>query len=152
MHWRTAFNVAYTFTGRHEQAEDLTQDVFVRLFKSLKRFDSPANFQTWLSSVSRNFCIDCYRGARKERETVARDVDPAAPRPVWPAADVEAELQARDRVALLRDIQELSYQEIEQQPDLPEGAMKSRINRWRSELARHVRDLRSTQEFVGAKE
>src|SRR5262245_62399740 len=74
-HWRRVFNIAYKFTGRHDEAEDLTQDVFLKIFKSLKTFDRRANFQTWLVSVSRNLCIDHYRSVRKERETIDRDVD-----------------------------------------------------------------------------
>src|SRR4030095_14934319 len=44
---RKVFNVAYKFVGRHDQAEDLTQDVFLKLYKSLDTFDRRANFQTW---------------------------------------------------------------------------------------------------------
>src|SRR5688572_4821357 len=74
---RKVFNVAYKFVGRHDQAEDLTQDVFLKLYKSLDTFDRRANFQTWLISVSRNLCIDHYRAVRKERENINRDVDPS---------------------------------------------------------------------------
>ena len=74
-HWRKVFNVAYKFVGRHDEAEDLTQDIFLKIFKSLDTFDRRANFQTWLISVSRNLCIDHYRSVRKERETIDRDVD-----------------------------------------------------------------------------
>ena len=69
-HRRRVFNVAYKFVGKHDEAEDLTQDIFLKLFKSLDTFDRRANFQTWLISVSRNLCIDHYRRVRKERETV----------------------------------------------------------------------------------
>src|SRR5881392_1282466 len=75
-YWRKVFNTAYKFVGRHEQAEDLTQEIFLKIFKSLGTFDRRANFQTWLISVSRNLCIDHYRSVRKERETINRDVDP----------------------------------------------------------------------------
>jgi RNA polymerase sigma-70 factor (ECF subfamily) len=75
LYWRRVFNIAYKFVGRHDQAEDLTQDVFLKLFKSLNTFDRRANFQTWLISVSRNLCIDHYRSVRKERETINLDVD-----------------------------------------------------------------------------
>src|SRR5258706_9081469 len=74
--WRKVFNVAYKFVGRHDEAEDLTQDIFLKVFKSLDTFDRRANFQTWLISVSRNLCIDHYRSVRKERETIDRAVDP----------------------------------------------------------------------------
>src|SRR5438067_3514930 len=101
-HWRKVFNVAYKFVGKHDQAEDLTQDIFLKVFKSLETFDRRANFQTWLISVSRNLCIDHYRSVRKERETIDRDVDAASLSPA--SADVSpiAALEQRDRVTLLR--------------------------------------------------
>ena len=81
-HWRKVFNVAYKFVGRHDEAEDLTQDIFLKIFKALHTFDRRANFQTWLISISRNLCIDHYRSVRKERETMARDVDASDLQPV----------------------------------------------------------------------
>jgi RNA polymerase sigma-70 factor (ECF subfamily) len=155
-HWRRVFNVAYKFTGRYDEAEDLTQDVFLKLFKSLDTFDRRANFQTWLTSVSRNLCIDHYRSVRRERETMNRTVDPDTLTPVAPTASPQAVLEQQDRVALLRaaldrltpplrtavmlrDIQELTYQEIADRLGLPEGTVKSRINRGRAELARQIR-------------
>src|SRR5438094_5837842 len=74
-HWRKVFNIAYKFVGKHDEAEDLAQDIFLRIFKSLDTFDRRANFQTWLISVSRNLCIDHYRSIRKERESNDRNVD-----------------------------------------------------------------------------
>ena len=159
LHWRRVFNVAYKFVGRHDLAEDLTQDIFLKIFKSLDTFDRRANFQTWLISVSRNLCIDHYRSVRKERQTIDRDVDASELTPAAVEAGPIAALEQRDRVTLLRealaalppalrtavvmrDIQELSYQEIASRLDLPEGTVKSRINRGRSELARQVRRIR----------
>src|SRR5260221_12440569 len=69
-HWRKVFNVAYKFVGKHDEAEDLTQEIFLKIFKSLNTFDRRANFQTWLISVSRNWCIDHYASVRKERERI----------------------------------------------------------------------------------
>ena len=155
-YWRKVYNIAYKFVGRHDQAEDLAQDVFLKLFKSLDTFDRRANFQTWLISVSRNLCIDHYRRVRKERETIDRDVDADGLSPAAPGEDPLAALEQRDRVALLRqalaglpeplraavvmrDLQELSYQEIADRLRLPEGTVKSRINRGRTELARRLR-------------
>jgi RNA polymerase sigma-70 factor (ECF subfamily) len=162
-HWRKVFNIAYKFTGKHDEAEDLTQDVFLKIFKSLDTFDRRANFQTWLVSVSRNLCIDHYRSVRKERETIDRDVDPGELTPSAPTLSPIAALEQRDRVnllkkamdqlpptlrsaVLLRDIQELSYQEIADRLHLPEGTVKSRINRGRTELARQIRRLRDELE------
>jgi RNA polymerase sigma-70 factor (ECF subfamily) len=158
-YWRKVFNVAYKFVGKHDEAEDLTQDIFLKIFKSLDTFDRRANFQTWLISVSRNLCIDHYRSVRKERETIDRGVDASDLAPAAPEPGPIAALEQRDRVVLLRqamaalpetlrtavllrDIQELSYQEIADRLRLPEGTVKSRINRGRTELARQIRKLR----------
>jgi RNA polymerase sigma-70 factor (ECF subfamily) len=162
---RKVFNVAYKFVGRHDQAEDLTQDVFLKLYKSLDTFDRRANFQTWLISVSRNLCIDHYRAVRKERETINRDVDPSEFAPASSDVRADTQLEQRDRVKLLRraldklaptlrtavmlrDIQELTYQEIADRLHLPEGTVKSRINRGRTELARQIQRLREEQDAV----
>jgi len=75
LYWRKVFNIAYKFVGRHDEAEDLTQDVFLKLFKSLKTFDRRANFSTWLISISRNLCIDHYRSVRREHDAVTHDID-----------------------------------------------------------------------------
>jgi RNA polymerase sigma-70 factor (ECF subfamily) len=165
-YWRKVFNVAYKFVGKHDEAEDLAQDIFLKIFRSLDSFDRRANFQTWLISVSRNLCIDHYRSVRKERETIDRGVDAAELSPQSSDAGPIAALEQRDRVlllrqalaalpetlrtaVLLRDIQELSYQEIADRLRLPEGTVKSRINRGRTELARQIRKLRGDV-FTGA--
>jgi RNA polymerase sigma-70 factor (ECF subfamily) len=158
-HWRKVFNVAYKFVGKHDEAEDLTQDIFLKIFRSLHTFDRRANFQTWLISVSRNLCIDHYRSVRKERQTINRDVDPGDLTPASRDVSAYAALEQQDRVVLLRaamqqlpetlrtavmlrDICELTYQEIADQLHLPEGTVKSRINRGRTELARQIQLLR----------
>src|SRR3954467_1983902 len=99
---RKVFNVAFKFVGKHDEAEDLTQDIFLKIFKSLDTFDRRANFQTWLISVSRNLCIDHYRSVRKERETIDRDVDTSELAPAAPEPGPIAALEQRDRVAVLR--------------------------------------------------
>src|ERR1700757_3997735 len=86
LHWRKVFNVAYKFVGKHDEAEDLAQDIFLKIFKSLDTFDRRANFQTWLISISRNLCIDHYRSVRKERETIDRQVDAGGLTPPAPDA------------------------------------------------------------------
>jgi RNA polymerase sigma-70 factor (ECF subfamily) len=160
--WRKVFNVAYKFVGKHDQAEDLTQDIFLKIFKALATFDRRANFQTWIISISRNLCIDHYRSVRKERQTIAREVDAGDLQPVssdrGPYAAAEHQdlrillrqalhlLPATLRTAVvLRDLQELSYQEIAERLRLPEGTVKSRINRGRLELARQLKRLQDKQ-------
>jgi RNA polymerase sigma-70 factor, ECF subfamily len=156
---RKVFNVAYKFVGRHEEAEDLTQDIFIKIFKSLGTFDRRANFQTWLISVSRNLCIDHYRSVRQERQAIDYQVDPNELSPASGDPGPIAAIEQQDRVVLLRealaalpeslrkavlmrDIQELTYQEIADRLHLPEGTVKSRINRGRTELARQIRKMR----------
>jgi RNA polymerase sigma-70 factor (ECF subfamily) len=160
--WRKVFNVAYKFVGKHDEAEDLTQDIFLKIFKALASFDRRANFQTWIISISRNLCIDHYRSVRKERQTIAREVDAADLQPVSSdrgpyAAAEHQDLRVLLRQALqvlpvtlrtavvLRDLQELSYQEIADRLGLPEGTVKSRINRGRLELARQLKRLQDKQ-------
>ncbi|HOC18653.1 MAG TPA: sigma-70 family RNA polymerase sigma factor [Vicinamibacterales bacterium] len=159
-HWRKVFNVAYKFVGSHEQAEDLTQDIFLKIFRSLETFDRRANFQTWLISVSRNLCIDHYRSVRRERQLIDRELRSedaiavsrtASPLKTLENRDLAAELRqalqglpaALRTAVLLRDIHELSYQEIAERLHLPEGTVKSRINRGRRELARRIQRLRA---------
>ncbi len=168
IYWRKVFNVAYKFVGRHDEAEDLTQDIFLKVFRSLGTFDRRANFQTWLVSVSRNLCIDHYRSVRKERETVDRAVDASTLSPVSRETSPYAAVEQHDRVALLRealeslpptlrtavvmrDLQELSYQEIADRLRVPVGTVKSRINRGRGELAIQIQRLRAAADAVVAR-
>ncbi len=158
-YWRKVFNVAYRFVGTYEEAEDLTQEIFLKVFRSLNTFDRRANFQTWLISVSRNFCIDRYRSGRRDRAVFAREVNAADVQAEAPGPSPQARVELQDRVALLRealralspplrtavllrDIHELSYQEIADQLGVAEGTVKSRINRGRAELARQIVALR----------
>jgi RNA polymerase sigma-70 factor (ECF subfamily) len=160
--WRKVFNVAYKFVGKHDEAEDLTQDIFLKIFKALNTFDRRANFQTWIISISRNLCIDHYRSVRKERQTIAREVDTGDLQPAstdrgpYHAAEHQdlrgllrqglQALPATLRTAVvLRDLQELSYQEIAEQLGLPEGTVKSRINRGRIELGHQLKRLQDKQ-------
>lgn len=155
---RRVFNIAFKFTGRHDVAEDLTQEIFLKVFRGLERFKRDADFTTWLSSVARNYCIDHYRSVRREREVMTPDnaaVDVASDHGVSPLRKLEDE----DRRALLRagldqlppklreavvlrDLQEMTYQEMAERLSLPEGTVKSRINRGREELARLLRRAR----------
>ena len=160
--WRKVFNVAYKFVGKHDEAEDLTQDIFLKIFRALATFDRRANFQTWIISISRNLCIDHYRSVRKERQTIAREVDAGDLQPISSERGPYAAAEHQDLRALLlqalqvlpgtlrtavvlRDLQELSYQEIADRLGLPEGTVKSRINRGRLELARQLKRLQDKQ-------
>ena len=149
---RKVFHISYKFTGRHDEAEDLTQEILLKVFRSLEKFNRDADFSTWLSSVARNYCIDRYRAHKREREVlvedlVAFDLAPAS------SGNPHRALEDRDRrtflregldrlpdklreAVVLRDLQGLTYQEMAERLELPEGTVKSRINRGREELAR----------------
>ncbi len=71
---RKVFHISYKFTGRHDDAEDLTQEIFLKVFKSLEKFHRDADFSTWLSSVARNYCIDRYRARKREKEVLVEDL------------------------------------------------------------------------------
>src|SRR5262249_44950972 len=131
--------------------------------KSLDTFDRRADFPNRLFKVSRELCIDHYPSVWQERETRERDVgstpvtppSPRTPRPTAPPQHRDPVAQLRHAAAalpatlrtavLMRDIQECSYHEIARKLKLPEGTVKSRINRGRTELARQIRKLRGEQ-------
>ncbi len=155
---RRVFGIAYKFTGRYEESQDLTQEIFLRVFKSLDKFDQNADFGTWLYSVSRNHCIDHYRSGRRERELLVRHELSLEDFPSG-RFDPHRAVELRDKKKLLvlalsnlpeklreavvlRDIKELTYQEIVDRLDLPEGTVKSRINRGRQELGRALLAMR----------
>jgi RNA polymerase sigma-70 factor, ECF subfamily len=150
---RKVFHIAYKFTGRHDDAEDLTQEIFLKVFKSLEKFNRDADFSTWLSSVARNFCIDHYRASKREKEVLVEDLVAFDLAPASAGSSPHRQLEDRDRrsflrrglealpeklreAVILRDLQGLSYQEMADRLHLPEGTVKSRINRGREELSR----------------
>jgi len=150
---RRVFHIAYKFTGKHDDAEDLTQEIFLKVFKSLDKFNQSADFSTWLGSVARNYCIDHYRASKREREVLVEDLVAFDLAPASAGSNPYRALEDRDRrsflrrgldslpaklreAVVLRDLQGLSYQEMADQLGLPEGTVKSRINRGREELSR----------------
>jgi RNA polymerase sigma-70 factor (ECF subfamily) len=152
---RRVFHIAYKFTGRHAEAEDLTQEIFLKLFRSLDKFHRDADFSTWLSSVARHYCIDHYRASKREREVLVDDLlafdhaeaSSGNPQRALEDRDVKGlvrrgldQLPRKLREAVvLRDLRGLSYQEMAERLGLPEGTVKSRINRGREELMRRLR-------------
>ena len=158
-HTRQVYGLCFRFTNSAQEAQDLTQDVFLRVFKTIKTFRSAeGSFHTWLARVTRNLLIDHYRRTRQERVTDSIEEQlpmlqekgaAAAGRPDQALAGREASeiLQATlqklspdlSEAVILRDLQEMEYREIADVLDIPEGTVKSRINRGRAELARLLR-------------
>jgi len=159
LHTRRVYALCYRFTGSGSEAQDLTQEVFLRVFRTIRTFRSTeGSFATWLARVTRNLLIDHYRRSRQERVTdsieeqlpvLEEEGAAASARPDHVLAGREASeiLQAtlqklspdlREAV-ILRDLQEMEYREIAGVLSIPEGTVKSRINRGRAELARLLR-------------
>jgi RNA polymerase sigma-70 factor, ECF subfamily len=158
-HTRRIYNLCYRFTGRTQEAEDLTQDVFLRVYRTLGSFQgSQGSFTTWLTSLTRNLLIDHYRKHKKERLDVSVDdentADVVEPNVTFTRPDVvliELESSQAIQVAIeklspdlreaviLRDMQEMEYREISTVLGVPEGTVKSRINRGRAALGQILR-------------
>jgi RNA polymerase sigma-70 factor (ECF subfamily) len=151
-HRRRVFNIAYQLVGRFDEAQDLTQDLFLKIYGALRRYDTSRNFVFWLTKITKNLCIDHYRQRRRERELfsesdeVLKVLESVRGNPYTRVRQLEkAEFLRRGletlspdlrEAVVLRDIQELTYDEIAQKLQIPEGTVKSRINRGRTELAR----------------
>jgi RNA polymerase sigma-70 factor (ECF subfamily) len=152
---RKVFGLAYRFTGRVDEAEDLTQEVFVKVYQTLHRYrEADGPFGGWLTAVARNHSIDNYR--RRKQEMLRRSDDETAlarmpARGEHPVTGLErqerASLVHRGLRALppdlrlpliLCDLQGMPYDEIAAELGVPLGTVKSRINRARLELAKRL--------------
>jgi len=154
---RKVFGIAFKFTGRFEEAEDLTQEIFLKVFKALATYKKEQDFSWWLVSISRNACIDYYRSVKRERKVFSENLDRIKEfkfEGLSPQGNLEAaersrmlrqrlgELPEDLRVVLiLRDLKGLSYKEIADQLGLVEGTVKSRIHRGRAELAEKIKGI-----------
>ena len=158
-HTRQVYGLCFRFTNSTQEAQDLTQDVFLRVFKTIRTFRSAeGSFHTWLARVTRNLLIDHYRRTRQERVTDSIEEQLPMLEEVGGAAAVRPDQAMAGREAseilhatlqklspdlreavILRDLQEMEYREIAEVLDIPEGTVKSRINRGRAELARLLR-------------
>src|SRR3954452_10106428 len=159
LHTRQIYGLCFRFTNSAQEAQDLTQDVFLRVFKTIKSFRSTeGSFHTWLARVTRNLLIDNYRRTRQERVTDSIEEQLPMLEETGGAASVRPDHALAGREAseilqltlqklspdlreavILRDLQEMEYREIADVLDIPEGTVKSRINRGRAELARLLR-------------
>ncbi|HET9087098.1 MAG TPA: RNA polymerase sigma factor [Acidobacteriaceae bacterium] len=162
LQYRRVYGICYRFTGSSGDSEDLTQEVFLKVYRNLKSFDvERGSFQSWLTTLTRNLLVDHFRRTRSEQTTHSLDAgwdDPDSMQS--PAETVESrnlnplevsmsrEIQAMVQKALLhvspelreavilRDLKDMDYKEIAQVLRIPEGTVKSRISRGRMELAR----------------
>lgn len=160
-HHRRVYGLCFRFTGNAADAEDLTQDVFLKIYSNLTSFDTArGSLQVWITTMTRNLLVDNFRRTKNLRVTGSLDegwdesdeLRPAdrlaahTPSPHETAAQKELAKMVQDALAkvsvelreavILRDLQDMDYKEIAQVLEIPEGTVKSRISRGRAELAR----------------
>ncbi|MBC8358290.1 MAG: RNA polymerase sigma factor [Candidatus Aminicenantes bacterium] len=148
---KNIFNMAYQFAGSYQEAEDLTQDIFLKLYNSLAKYDFKRNFSAWLLTLAKNHLIDQYRKTKWEKKT--RDdfneynlSSEAFENPEEGALKEESKKIIWESInnlppeirmtVILRDIQGKNYNEIAEIMSLPLGTVKSRVNRGRLQLAK----------------
>ncbi len=161
-HTRLVYGIAYRFTGNHSTAEDLTQETFLRVFRSLGTFRAAeASFTTWLTRLTRNLLIDHYRSSSQDRVTESSQAHHGFERFTARTANhPERMLAAREAADLVesillllepelretivyRDLEDMDYSEIAAAVGIPVGTVKSRLNRARTELLRLTRRYRA---------
>jgi RNA polymerase sigma-70 factor (ECF subfamily) len=159
---RRIYNICYRFTGSQDDAQDLTQEVFIKVYRTLSSYDlDKGSFQTWVTTMTRNLLVDHFRKSRQDRATDSIEepagaeddspslldrIEDAGPTPDQRLLTREKQQmvhlalqklspELREAV-ILRDLQDMDYRDIALALKVPEGTVKSRINRGRTELGR----------------
>jgi len=159
---RRIYNICYRFAGSADDAQDLTQEVFIKMYRMMSSYDSGrAAFMTWVTTITRNLLVDHFRKTKQDRMTETLDGASSEHEDAMPLSDripdkgapPDARVQSREagetvhhalqklspelrEAVILRDLQDMDYREIAAVLRVPEGTVKSRINRGRAELAR----------------
>jgi RNA polymerase sigma-70 factor (ECF subfamily) len=157
------YNMSHRILGNREDALDISQEVFLTVYRGLQRFEARSRFGTWLYRVTVNRCRDELRrrGSRKHRQPYSLDaaaeddraLEPRSNDPAPAERAVAAETQrlveeaisrlpgdARE-VLVLRDTEDLSYDEIAEIIEVPVGTVRSRLNRARTLLRERLRPI-----------
>ena len=165
---RRVFHIAYKFTGKHDEAEDLTQEIFVKMYRSIGTFNGKSKFSTWLYTIARNICIDHQRKMKFRAHASLEAAQPgknqalgdrlANPGPSTErlaaggllkeriAAAVEALPLEQREVFLLRQLQGLAFNEIAGVVGAPANTVKSRMRYALERLQEVLRDLEEPDE------
>jgi RNA polymerase sigma-70 factor, ECF subfamily len=158
---RRAYSLCLRFTGSPTDAQDLTQEVFFRVYRSLGTFrPAEGSFSVWLTRLTRNLLIDHYRRTKSQRVTDSME-EKLTELENRPESRMSADESLRSREAgelleealkrlspelreavILRDLEQMEYKEIAETLNVPEGTVKSRINRGRTELGRLLRKMK----------
>jgi RNA polymerase sigma-70 factor (ECF subfamily) len=153
------FNMSYQFSGNYPEAEDLTQEIFLKLYNALSKYDFEKDFTAWLLTLAKNYLIDQYRKTKWER--TKRDnfndhyltstfegpengiVRAEYKKIIWESLNrLSSDIRM---VIILRDIQEKKYEEIAEIMGLPLGTIKSRVNRGRLQLAKILNEKKEKE-------
>jgi len=159
---RRIYNICYRFAGSGNDAQDLTQEVFIKMFRTLSSYDVERGaFMTWVTTITRNLLVDHFRKSKQDRMTDSLDATPSEHEDAMPLSEkiedkaptADTGVQSREtrelvhstlqklspelrEAVILRDLQDMDYKDIATVLKVPEGTVKSRINRGRAELAR----------------
>jgi RNA polymerase sigma-70 factor (ECF subfamily) len=159
---RRIYNICYRFAGSGDDAEDLTQEVFIKMYRTLNSYDVDRGaFITWVTTITRNLLVDHFRKTKQDRMTDSLDTVSSEHEDAMPLCEQipdrgpsqDSRVQTREtgetvhqalqklspelrEAVILRDLQDMDYREIATVLKVPEGTVKSRINRGRAELAR----------------
>ena len=159
---RRIFLQVYRIVGNVADAQDLTQEVFIKVYRTLDSFDSEkASLNTWITTVTRNLLVDHFRKTKYDRATDSIDAAPGHDEEGQTLGDQladsgpspDARMESREtkemvhkalqklspelrEAVILRDLQDMDYRDIANVLKVPEGTVKSRINRGRTELGR----------------
>lgn len=153
---KKVFNLAYRIIGNYDDANDLAQEAFIRIFRSISGFKGQSSFSTWIYRITTNVCLDEIRKRKNKLvQSLDEDIqtddgemqrqimsDDPLPDEILEKQELRAvindsleELKEEYRIIItLRDIQGMSYEEIAKALDCPTGTVKSRINRARQAL------------------
>ena len=149
---RVIFNTSFSYTKNQFEAEDLTQDIFLKLFLNLKKFQGNSKFSTWLFSFTRNHCINTIKGSKKKRNQSVfyLDIENLGITEDADCVDFEKEQkeqidniytaikqlsEADKNILYLKYREELSIKEISKALNIGESAVKMRLKRAKSKLA-----------------
>ena len=159
---RRIYNLCYRFAGSADDAQDLTQEVFIKMYRTLSSYDLERGaLMTWVTTITRNLLVDHFRKTKQDRMTDSLDTAPSEHEDAMPLSEQiqdhgpapDSRSQSRQvgetvhkalqklspdlrEAVILRDLQDMDYKDIATVLKVPEGTVKSRINRGRAELAR----------------
>jgi RNA polymerase sigma-70 factor (ECF subfamily) len=156
--------MAFHYTNNYSISQELTQDIFLKVYENLRSFrPDSGSLQNWIMRVGRNLIIDYYRAHKREKHVAGSDeLETLDFKTDSPTPDPFENLYLKEKASLiqegleklsvelkeavaLRDLQGLTYQEIADLLTIPEGTVKSRINRGRIELAKAMRQQKHEQ-------